>query len=75
MLQKEEILSIVAIVWLIIAAVVLGYPLAKGQMRVGLDVVSRDQEPQRFWSSYLFSSVLFLATSAAVAYVVNRILH
>ena len=56
--------SVIAL-WLIIAAVVIGYPLIAGRMRVGLDSVSREDDPRAFWNAYVFSTTLFVGVSIA----------
>ncbi len=68
------VLSISAL-WLFIAAVVIGYPLIAGQIRVGLDPVSREDDPQAFWKAYVFSTTLFLAMSIAAWFFMHFILH
>ena len=60
-------------VWLFIAVIVVGYPLRSGQIRVGLDPVSREADPQRFWTAYIISTVLFLAASVAVGFFIHTI--
>jgi hypothetical protein len=72
---KNLIFSITFIVWLIIAAIVIGYPIITGQLKVGLNPVSQEAEPQRFWSAFAFSTVLFLVVSIAVGFFVRGILH
>jgi len=62
-------------VWLIIAVIVVGYPLLRGQIRIGFDPVSREADPQRFWTAYIISTFLFLAVSVAVGFFVHTILH
>ncbi len=73
--QKSRILSIVITVWLLMAAIVIGYPLIKGQIKVGVVPVSREVEPRRFWTAYLVSTMLFLLVSAAAGFFVRGILH
>ncbi len=60
--------------WLIVAAIVVGYPLCAGRIRVGLDPVSRDATPKAFWTAYLISTVLFIAVSFAVGFFIRAIL-
>jgi hypothetical protein len=67
-------LSVIAL-WLIIAAVVIGYPLITGRIRVGLDPVSRKNDPRAFWNAYLFSSSLFLGVSIAAGFFLRSIVH
>jgi hypothetical protein len=61
-------------VWLLIAVVVVGYPLCTGRIRAGLDPVSRTLAPKAFWYTYIFSTVLFLALSVSVVHFVRSIL-
>jgi hypothetical protein len=61
-------------VWLLVAVVIVGYPLRGGQIRVGLDPVSRDTTPKAFWTAYIISTVLFLAVSVAVGFFARSIL-
>ncbi|GLQ48353.1 hypothetical protein GCM10007862_34040 [Dyella lipolytica] len=68
------VLSIIAL-WLTVAAVVIGYPIVTGRMRVGLDPVSRENDPQAFWKAYAFSTTLFLAASVSAGFFVYSILH
>ena len=65
--------SIIAL-WLIIAVVVIGYPVVTGRIRVGSDPVSRDDDPRAFWSAYIFSTVLFLVVSIAAGFFAHSIL-
>jgi hypothetical protein len=59
--------------WLLIAVVVIAYPLLSGQIRVGVEPVRRDTAPQQFWSAYLVSTLLFLAVSVVVAFILRAI--
>ena len=68
------VLSIVAL-WLSIAVVVIGYPLVAGRIRVGLDPVSREDEPQAFWKAYVFSTILFIAVSIAAGFFMHLVVH
>jgi hypothetical protein len=61
-------------VWLLVAVVVIAYPLRTGKIRVGLDPVSRTSAPKAFWSAYIASTVLFLTVSVAVGFFVRSIL-
>jgi len=67
-------LSVIAL-WLIIAAVVIGYPLITGRIRVGSDPVSKENNPKAFWSAYVVSTTLFLGVSIAAGFFVRSILH
>jgi hypothetical protein len=53
-------------VWLLIAVVIITYPLRTGKIRVGLDPVSRASAPKPFWRAYIISTALFLALSVAI---------
>ncbi|MBX7195637.1 MAG: hypothetical protein K1X94_26510 [Sandaracinaceae bacterium] len=64
---------VVALLWLVVAVVVLGYPLATGRMRAGTETVYRDGDPQQFWTTYAVSSGVFLLVSAAIAYVLSQL--
>jgi hypothetical protein len=61
-------------VWLLIAIVVVGYPLRTGQIRVGRSPVGRDESPKAFWRAYTVSTALFLAISVAVGFFIRSIL-
>ena len=61
--------------WLIIAVVVIGYPLISGRIRVGLAPVSRGDDPQAFWKAYVISTTLFLVVSIAAGIFVRSILQ
>jgi hypothetical protein len=65
--------SIVAL-WLVAAAVVIGYPLMAGRIRAGLDRVSREDDPRTFWNAYIFSTVLFLGASIAAGLFLRSVL-
>jgi Na+/proline symporter len=71
----ETVIYLVIGVWLLIAGIVIGYPLITGQIKAGLDPVSREQDPQAFWNAYIFSTVLFLAVSIVMGFFVRGILH
>jgi hypothetical protein len=63
-------------VWLIAAAAVAGLPLLTGRIRVGgpdATPIGRRSDPQGFWSTYAFSTGLFLVVSAGAAWVVVKI--
>jgi hypothetical protein len=70
----RTIFHLVVGVWLLAAVVVVGYPLRSGQIRVGLDPVSRNTAPRAFWTAYIISTVSFLAVSVAVGFFVRSIL-
>jgi Na+/proline symporter len=61
--------------WLIVAAVVIGYPLMSGRIRAGLNTFSREDDPQAFWKAYMFSTVLFLGVSIAGGIFLHSIFH
>ena len=71
----EIVVLSITVLWLLIAAVVIGYPLIAGQIRVGLSPVSREDDPQAFWKAYVFSTTLFLAVSVATWFFLHFILH
>ena len=75
MTGPEIVILIIIGAWLIIAAIVIGYPLITGRIRVGLDPVSRENDPQAFWNAYIFSTILFLSISIAVGFFMRAILH
>jgi hypothetical protein len=62
-------------VWLLVAVVVIAYPLRTGKIRVGLDPVSRTSAPIAFWRAYIISTALFLALSVAAGVFVRSILQ
>ena len=72
---SETVLYIVIGVWLLIAAIVIGYPLITGQIKAGLDPISRESDPEAFWNAYIFSTVLFLAVSIVMGFFVRGILR
>jgi hypothetical protein len=61
-------------VWLVVAVLIVGYPLRSGQIRVGLEPVRRDTAPKAFWTAYIISTGLFLAVSIAGGFFVRSIL-
>ena len=75
----EVILTIrlvLGIVWLLAAAAVIGLPLLTGRIRVGgpdAEPVGRRSDPQGFWSTYAFSTGLFLLVSLGAAWFVVKI--
>ncbi|MFC3653117.1 hypothetical protein ACFONN_16275 [Dyella humi] len=71
---KIVVLSII-VLWLTIAVIVIGYPLIAGRIKVGLDPVSRDNDPQAFWKAYVFSTTLFIAVTIAAGFFVHSILR
>ena len=60
--------------WLFAAVIVIGCPLRSGQIRAGLRPVSRDTNPQGFWTAYIISTVLFIVVSAAAGSFLHTIL-
>jgi hypothetical protein len=70
----EIVVLSLATLWLIIAADVIGYPLVAGRIKVGLDPVSRDDEPRAFWKAYVLSTALFLGVSIAAGFFAHWIL-
>jgi hypothetical protein len=73
-MRASTVVGLVIGIWLLVAAIVIGYPLAAGQIRVGTEPVIRRDEPQRFWAAYAVSTVLFLAVSGVAGFVLHRIL-
>jgi hypothetical protein len=73
-MTPRVVIWLLASVWLLVTAIVVGYPLCRGQIRVGLDPVRRDTAPKSFWSAYLVSTILFIAISGAVALVLRAVL-
>ena len=59
----------------VLLAVVIGYPLVTGQIRVGPETLSRDDDPQAFWRAYTWSIVLFLCVSVATGFGLHAMLH
>ena len=74
-MSPGRLIYLAAALWLLIAAVVIGYPLRTGAIRVGLTPVSRDSNPRDFWLGYVISTGLFLAVSVAVGLFVRSILR
>ena len=73
-MNARKAIYLVVGLWLIVAVVVIGYPLRSGQIRVGLDPVSRYTDPNAFWTAYIISTVLFLVVSIAVGFFFRSIL-
>jgi NhaP-type Na+/H+ or K+/H+ antiporter len=71
----QTIVFSITIFWLIVAAVVIGYPLMTGRIRAGLNTFSREDEPRAFWKAYTFSTTLFLVVSIAAGVFLRSILH
>ena len=75
-MSPGRLIYLAAALWLLIAAVVIGYPLRTGAIRVGLTPVSRDSNPRDFWAGLnAISTGLFLAVSVAVGLFVRSILR
>jgi len=74
-MNPRTAIHLVVGVWLLVAVVVIGYPLGSGKIRVGLDPVSRETDPKAFWTAYILSTVLFVVVSVAVGWFVRSILH
>ncbi len=70
----KQILAAIFGLWLIVAVVVVAYPLRSGQMRVGFDQVRRDSAPRAFWTAYIVSTGLFFAVSLAIGLFVKFLL-
>jgi hypothetical protein len=73
--EKKLILQIMYGILTLIIAIFIGYPLIKGQMKVGLDPVSRNLDPQRFWTAYAISTIMFIAFSVVVWIIIGRIIR
>lgn len=73
-MTPSKIIYLLFGVWLIVAVVVIGYPLRSGQIRVGLDPVNRYTAPGAFWTAYIISTVLYLVVSVAIGFFVRSIL-
>lgn len=73
-MMPRAIIYLVVAVWVLVAVVVVGYPLRTGQIRVGLDPVRKNSAPKAFWYAYILSTVLFLAVSVAAGLFVRSIL-
>jgi len=68
---------IIGLTWLLVAPIVIGYPLVAGKIRMGgpgSDPITREGDPRAFWSVYALSTGLFLAISAAVAWFIGPML-
>ena len=70
----RAVIYLVVGVWLLVAVVVIGYPLRAGKIRVGLNPVNRSSAPKAFWYAYITSTALFLVVSVAVGLFVHSIL-
>lgn len=75
MTGPEAIILIIVGAWLTIAAIVIAYPLFTGRIRVGLDPVSRENDPQAFWNAYIFSTILFVGVSIVAGFFMRAMLH
>ncbi len=65
------------LVWLPLAAVIIGYPLVTGKIRaggVGSDAILRERDPSSFWMAYGISTGLFVAASIGVGIFLRSIL-
>jgi hypothetical protein len=77
--SPEVILTIrlvLGAIWLLVAAPVIGLPLVTGRIRVGgpdATPIGRTSDPQGFWSTYAFSTGLFVVVSAGAAWLVVTI--
>ena len=63
-------------IWLLVATAVIGLPLLTGRIRVGgpdATPIRRRSDPQGFWSTYAFSTGLFLLVSVGVAWFIAKI--
>jgi len=69
-----EITYLLVGIWLLVAVVIVGYPLRTGRIRVGRNPVSRTSAPKAFWYAYVISTVLFLVVSVAIGLFLRSIL-
>jgi len=74
-MTPAKVIYFVAGLWLIVAAVVIGYPLCSGQIRVGLNPVRRDTARGAFWTAYAISTAVFLVVSAAAGIFIRAIIR
>jgi hypothetical protein len=65
---------IVGGLWLLVAVVVVIYPLRIGTIRAGRAPISKAADPGAFWRAYIVSTVLFFAMSIVAAILVRSIL-
>ncbi len=67
-------LSALAVVgWLLLTAIVVGYPLLAGRIRMGgpdSDPITRDGSPSTFWFAYGTSTTIWIAITAALAWFI-----
>lgn len=75
MIGPKIIVLFAIVLWLTIAAVVIGYPLLTGRIRAGLDTVNRESDPQAFWKAYVYSTALFIGVSVAAGFFLHSMLH
>jgi hypothetical protein len=57
--------------WIVIAAIVIGYPVLTGRMRAGgpgSEPISRESDPRGFWTAYAISTILFLGISVLLGF-------
>lgn len=74
-MNPEIVLMFIACLWVIIAAVVIGYPLMTGRIRSGLTTLYRETDPQAFWRAYTLSTILFVGVSVVAVLFLHAILH
>jgi hypothetical protein len=74
-MDPKIVLIPIACLWVIVAAVVIGYPLMTGRVRSGLTTLSRETDPQAFWRAYMLSTILFLSISVAAVLFLHAIFH
>ncbi len=69
---------VLGVVWVLVALVVVGYPLLSGRMRFGgpgSEPITREGDPQAFWTAYAISTGLFVLLSAGVGwFVLSKVL-
>jgi hypothetical protein len=71
------VLIVVISVWLLIAAIVIGYPLVTGRIRVGgpgSEPTTREGDPAGFWTAYAISTGMFLGISILAGFFLRAVL-
>ena len=66
------------VIWILIAAIVIGYPLVAGRIRFGgpgSEPVVRATDPSSFWMTYALSTALFLGISLAAGYFLRSVVR
>lgn len=75
MIDPERIVLSIFCLWLIVAALVVGYPLVTGRIRAASGTFSRGDDPRAFWKAYFISTILFLGASIAAGFFVHTVLQ